>query len=155
MNRFVIVDGLPYLLSHGKTFAVRWDDKGFTVGMEVNLASIPSVTHSELAIKAKCAGRLNSIDVQEPEKQEQEDQKPETPANDEQEDQKPEAPANDEQEDQKPEAPAEIDLEGMTVKALKEYAAEHGIDLGDATKKADILAAIKGHQDVIDHDSDG
>ena len=142
MNRFVIVDGLPYLLSHGKTFAVRWDDKGFTVGMEVNLASIPSVTHSELAIKAKCAGRLNSIDVQEPEKQEQEDQKPETPA-------------NDEQEDQKPEAPAEIDLEGMTVKALKEYAAEHGIDLGDATKKADILAAIKGHQDVIDHDSDG
>ena len=55
MNRFVIVDGLPYLLAHGKTYAVRWDDKGFTVGMEVELASIPSVTHGELAIKAKCA----------------------------------------------------------------------------------------------------
>lgn len=139
MNRFVIVDSLPYLLAHGKAYAVRWDDKGFTVGMEVELASIPSVTHSELAIKAKCAGRLNSIDVQ---TQEQEDQEPETAA-------------NDEREDQEPEAPAEIDLDGMTVKALKEYAAENGIDLGNATKKADILAVIKGHQDVIDHDSDG
>jgi hypothetical protein len=31
------------------------------VGAEVKLASVPSVTHSELAIKAKCAGRLDSI----------------------------------------------------------------------------------------------
>ena len=61
MSRFVIANGLPYLLAHGKTYAVRWDDKGFTVGMEVKLASIPSVTHGELAIKAKCAGNLDSI----------------------------------------------------------------------------------------------
>lgn len=149
MNRFVIVDGLPYLLANGKTFAVRWDDKGFTVGAEVKLASVPSVTHSELAIKAKCAGRLNSIDAA---KQDQEDQKPEDPTNDEQEDQNPKAPANDEQEDQ--EKPERHDIEDMTVKQLKEYAAFHSIDLGDATKKADILAAIKGHQDVIEHDSD-
>ena len=39
MNRFVIVDGLPYLYADGKTYAVRWDEKGFTVGAEVNLAS--------------------------------------------------------------------------------------------------------------------
>lgn len=61
MNRFVIVDGLPYLFSNGKTYAVRWDDKGFTVGAEVKTASVPSVTYSELSILAKCRGNLNSI----------------------------------------------------------------------------------------------
>lgn len=61
MNRFVIVDGLPYLYANGKTFAVRWDEEGFTVGAEVELASVPSVTHSELAIKAKCGENLDSI----------------------------------------------------------------------------------------------
>ena len=61
MSRFVIANGLPYLLAHGKTYAVRWDDNGFTVGAEVKLASAPSVTHGELAIKAKCAGKLDSI----------------------------------------------------------------------------------------------
>ena len=61
MNRFVIVDGLPYLYADGKTYAVRWSEKGFTVGAEVKLASVPSVTYSELSIKAKCAGRLDSI----------------------------------------------------------------------------------------------
>lgn len=54
MNRFVIVDGLPYLLHNGKTYAVRWDSEGFTVGAEVKLASVPAVTHGELAVKAKC-----------------------------------------------------------------------------------------------------
>lgn len=61
MNRFVIVDGLPFLLADGKTYAVRWDEKGFTVGAEVKLPSVPSVTHSELSIKAQCAGHLDSI----------------------------------------------------------------------------------------------
>lgn len=63
MNRFVIVDGLPYLFANGKTFAVRWDEEGFTVGAEVKLASVPSVTHSELAVKAKCSDSLDSIGV--------------------------------------------------------------------------------------------
>lgn len=62
MNRFVIVDDLPYLFANGKTFAVRWDDEGFTVGAEVELASVPSVTHSALAVKAKCEN-LDSIGV--------------------------------------------------------------------------------------------
>lgn len=61
MNRFVIVDSLPYLFANGKTFAVRWDEEGFTVGAEVELASVPSVTHSELAVKAKCGDNLDSI----------------------------------------------------------------------------------------------
>lgn len=61
MNRFVIVDGLPFLLANGKTYAVRWDEKGFTVGTEVKLASAPTVTFSEISILAKCAGKLDSI----------------------------------------------------------------------------------------------
>lgn len=60
MNRFVIVDGLPFLYANGKTYAVRWDEKGFTVGAEVKMASVPSVTFSELSVKAKCKN-LDSI----------------------------------------------------------------------------------------------
>lgn len=62
MNRFIIVDGLPYLYADGKAYAVRWDKDGFTVGAEVKLASVPDVTYSEISIMAKCAGNLNSID---------------------------------------------------------------------------------------------
>lgn len=60
MNQFIIVDGLPYLYANGKAYKVRWDDKGFTVGAEVKLASVPSVVYPELSIKAKCA-KLDSI----------------------------------------------------------------------------------------------
>lgn len=38
-------------------------------------------------------------------------------------------------------------LEKMTVPELKEYAETNGIDLGDATKKPDILATITGLKD--------
>ena len=34
-------------------------------------------------------------------------------------------------------------LDKMTVDELKAYASEHGIDLGEATKKADILQTIQ------------
>lgn len=54
MNRFVIVEGLPYLYCDGKTYAVRWDEEGFTVGDEINLPQIPAGTFSELSVKAKC-----------------------------------------------------------------------------------------------------
>lgn len=65
MNRFIIVDGLPYLYVHNKAYAVRWDDKGFSVGAEVELTSVPAVTYPELSIKAKCAD-LDSIKGAEP-----------------------------------------------------------------------------------------
>jgi hypothetical protein len=43
-----------------------------------------------------------------------------------------------------PKKKAEPDgLEAMTVDQLKAHAAEKGFDLGDATKKADIIAAIE------------
>lgn len=40
------------------------------------------------------------------------------------------------------ETPAETDISKMTVKELKEYAAEKGINLGEASAKQDILACI-------------
>ena len=61
MNRFIIVDGLPYLFDKGKAFAVRWDEKGFTVGAEVELTEAPSAVYNEISILAKCAGNLDSI----------------------------------------------------------------------------------------------
>lgn len=61
MNRFVIVDGLPYLYFKGKTYRVRWDEKGFTVGAEIKLGSVPAVTYSELETIAKCGKNLDSI----------------------------------------------------------------------------------------------
>lgn len=54
MNRFKIVDGLPYLFADGKFYAVRWDDKGFTVGAEVNLTAAPDWIYGEREILARC-----------------------------------------------------------------------------------------------------
>lgn len=42
----------------------------------------------------------------------------------------------------KPQTKTPKPLEKMTVAELREYAAQHGIDLGEATKKDDILAMI-------------
>ena len=36
-----------------------------------------------------------------------------------------------------------INIDGMTVKELKAYAAEKGIELGEAKTKADLIAAIE------------
>ena len=55
MNRFVIVDGLPYLYANGKAHAVRWNDDGFTVGDAVKKAVIPCPVYTDREIKAKCA----------------------------------------------------------------------------------------------------
>lgn len=40
-------------------------------------------------------------------------------------------------------------LDGMTVAQLKEYAANNDIDLGGATKKADIRAAIEAGKETV------
>lgn len=45
-------------------------------------------------------------------------------------------------------ARAEKGVDGMTLPQLKAYAEEHGIDLGSATKKADVLAAVKAAEAV-------
>lgn len=133
MNKFVIVDGLPFLLAHGKTFAVRLNKVGFTVGPEVEMASVPAVTYSEVSIRAKCAGHLDSISQQEAE---------------------PEQPKESQEPQQEPEQPKGDPLDEMTMPELKAYAEAHGIDLGAAKKKAEVLAAIKTAQDVNSNDSD-
>lgn len=131
MNKFIIVDGLPFLLAHGKTFAVRLNEVGFTVGTEVKLASVPAVAYSEVSIRAKCAGHLDSIGQQEAE---------------------PEQPQESQEPQQEPEQPQGKALDEMNVAELKAYAEAHGIGLGEAKKKADILAAIKTAQDVNSND---
>ena len=113
MNRYVIVDGLPYLLANGKTYSVRWDEKGRTVGAEVELASVPARTFSELSVLAKCAGHLDSISAP--------------------------GATQDKAENEEPEQ----ELDEMTVAELKAFAEAQGIELGSAKKKADILKAIK------------
>ncbi len=44
------------------------------------------------------------------------------------------------------EVSASRSLSGKNKAELQEYAAEHGIDLGEATTKADILAAIENSE---------
>ena len=128
MNRFVIVDGLPYLLANGKTYSVRWNEEGFTVGAEVELTSVPTRTYSELSVFAKCADHLDSITA--PEATQEEADEPT-------EDTEPEQVEPDEQ----PEEPSALDK--MTVKELKVYADTFNIDIDGLTKKADIIKAIK------------
>lgn len=55
MNRFIIVDELPYLSASGKAYKVRWDKDGFTVGAEAEMTSVPVGIYTEREIKAKCA----------------------------------------------------------------------------------------------------
>ena len=117
MNKFVIVGGLPYLLADGKTFSCRFDEKGFTVGAEVELASVPTKTYSELSIIAKCAGHLDSISVSDAD---DEGKTPETTEPD-----------------------ADDELEKMTVDNLKQYASDNGIALKGARTKPEIIEAIK------------
>ena len=141
MNKFVIVDGLPYLYFNGKTYAVRWDEKGFTVGAEVELTSVPTVTYSEISVKAKCAGHLDSIGENALENPEN----PEGQNNDENAPQTPENPENPEEEKQDEESVgAEKSIDDMTLAELKDYAKENGIALNGARTKDTIIEAIKG-----------
>ena len=55
MIRFYIINGLPYLIGcNGDTFTVRLNEDGFTVGEKVTLPETPTVTFSELSVRAKC-----------------------------------------------------------------------------------------------------
>jgi hypothetical protein len=63
MQEFIIIDGLPYLYADGKAYAVRWDDEGFTLGgiFQEDISPSDFIMLSELSVKAKCQGRLDSI----------------------------------------------------------------------------------------------
>lgn len=68
MQEFIIIDGLPYLYDGGKAYAVRWDDEGFTLGevFRENISRNDFIMLSELSVKAKCQGRLDSIGAEPP-----------------------------------------------------------------------------------------
>ena len=138
MNRFIIINGLPYLYANGKAYSCRFDEKGFTLGAEVELTSVPNRTFSELSIKAKCAGHLDSIGEQVDSDEEQ----PETPVQEsvpEAEDVEQKTPGADEEQ---PETPVQ-DFESMKLEALKKYASDKGIALNGARTKPAIIDAIK------------
>ena len=145
MNRFVIVDGLPYLFANGKTYAVRWDEAGFTVGAEVELASVPGRTYSELSVKAKCANNLDSIGAIHEDQKDQDDQEDldDQDGNDQE--------GQDDQEDTENQEGTAFDE--MKLEELKDYAKEHGINLNGARTKAAIIEAIKAGQ-VVNPDAD-
>ena len=133
MNKFVIVGGLPYLFANGKTFSCRFDEKGFTMGAEVKLASVPTKTYSDLSIIAKCAGHLDSISASVAEDEGKTPETTEPDAEDEQE-------TDDAEEDAEP---VSDELEKMTVDSLKQYASDNGIALNGARTKPAIIEAIK------------
>lgn len=122
MNRFIIVNGLPFLYAQGKAYKVRWDDKGFTVGAEVELASVPTMTYPELSIKAKCK-ILDSIaeEVASDDLVEETDDLVEDLVQD-----------------------HIVDFNNMTLNELKEYAKANDIKLNGARTKEAILQAIAG-----------
>ena len=142
MNRFIIVDGLPYLFDKGKAFAVRWDEKGFTVGAEVELTEAPSAVFNEISILAKCAGNLDSIqEAEEPAEEVGAEEQAEQTEETETETEAAEEPAE-EVGAEEAEAEDEADLDEMTLEELKGYAKEHGISLNGARTKAAIIEAI-------------
>ena len=160
MNKFIIVDGLPYLLANGKVYCVRWDESGFTVGAEVEMASVPGRTYSELSIKAKCAGRLDSISVKQPEQEDDnaedenaEDQQSDESGNAEDDEQKQPEQEDEPEAAETAEEETEKAIEDMTLAELKEYAEQHNIKLGSARTKGAIIELINAAE-TADGDSE-
>lgn len=61
MNKYVIVEGKPYLFADGRAYGVRKNSEGLTVGKAVELPEIPTRTYSELSINAKFVDGFDSI----------------------------------------------------------------------------------------------
>lgn len=125
MDRFIIVDGLPYLYAGDKAYAVRWDDKGFTVGAEVELAETPEHVYSELSILAKCHEDLDSI-------------KEAVHVNEDDS----EGFECEERSADKEISEMVSELSEMSLDELKEYAKDHDIKLNGARTKTAIIEAI-------------
>ncbi len=157
MNKYVIVEGKPYLFADGRAYAARRNKDGFTVGKAVELPEIPKRTYSELSINAKFPDGFDSIDedaVNTPE--EAEEAEAFSAVSEEAIDGTMGLTADEDdivlvrdgkdlviQEEAEAFAPDE-----MTVAELREYAKEHGYELGGARTRAEIIEAItKAHTD--------
>lgn len=139
MNRFIIVDGLPYLYANNSAFAVRWDEAGFTVGDAADVPVIPYPVYSEREVKAKCAV-LDSIGaIHENQEGQESNDLDKTADQDDQE-------GHENQEGQ--ESTEGTAFDEMTLAELKDYAKEHDISLNGARSKAAIIEAINAGQAV-------
>lgn len=139
MNRFIIVDGLPYLYANNSAFAVRWDEAGFTVGDAADVPVIPYPVYSEREVKAKCAV-LDSIGaIHENQEDQDSNDLDDTADHDDQE-------GHENQEDQ--DSTESTAFDDMTLAELKDYAKEHDINLNGARTKAAIIEAINAGQAV-------
>lgn len=140
MTRFIIHEGLPYSYVDGKTYSVRWDEKGFTVGAEVDLTSAPPETFEmdwpEISILAKCRN-LDSIGIDgEAETEEI------TEILDSDNIDADDIVDTDEAESKKGEVEAIQELEKMTVAELKQFASDNNIEI-QAKNKAELIEEIK------------
>lgn len=154
MNKYVLVDGKPYLWADGRAYAVRKNKDGFKVGNAVELPEIPTRTYSELSINAKFADGFDSIGedtVDTPDEADTFNAVSENVA----------GVAGDADADNIvivrdgpdlviPDEAAVFAPDEMTVAELKDYALEHGIELNGATVRADIINAIYEAQNGSD-----
>lgn len=154
MNKYVLVEGKPYLWADGRAYAVRRNKDGFKVGNAVELPEIPTRTYSEMSINAKFRDGFDSIGedaVLTPDEADTFNAVPENVIG---------GTGDAEAEDIVivrdgpdliiPNEAALFTPDEMTVAELKEYAAEHGINLNGATVRDEIIGAIYDAQNVQD-----
>lgn len=153
MNRYVLVDGKPYLWADGRAYAVRRNKDGFKVGNAVELPEIPTRTYSELSINAKFSDGFDSIGEETVDTPDEADTFEAVPDNvigvagvagDADADDI--VIVRDGPDLVIPDEAAVFAPDEMTVAELKEYAKEHSFDLGGARTRAEIIEAInKAH----------
>lgn len=153
MNKYVLVDGKPYLFADGRAYGVRKNKDGFTVGKAVELPEIPTRTYSELSINAKFQNGYDTIEDTDdtPEEAEAFEAVSEE-ALDEAMGLTADADdiviVRDGKDIVVPDEGPVFEPDGMTVAELREYAKDHGIELNGARVRAEIIEAIdKAHKD--------
>lgn len=156
MNKYVLVNGKPYLFADGRAYSVRRNAEGFKVGNAVELSEIPTRTYSELSINAKFPDGFDSIGedaVNTTEEAEAFNAVSESAING-TVGMATGADANDivivrDGPDLiVPNEAAMFEPDNMTVAELREYATEHGLELNGARTKAEIVEAILGANDA-------
>lgn len=154
MNKYVLVDGKPYLWADGRAYAVRRNKDGFKVGNAVELPEIPTRTYSEMSINAKFTDGFDSIGedaVVTPDEADTFNAVPENVVS---------GTGDvgggdivivrDGPDLIIPDEAAVFTPDEMTVAELREYATEHGIDLHGATVRAEIIDTIYEAQNAQD-----
>ena len=119
---------------------------GETVTFDGNGNARVSDEVAEALLKLSGYSTLDNPEVPEPVPEPKPEPKPEPEVVEPKAEPEPETVAAEPAEEESADEGLEAELEGMNVPQLRKYAKEHGIELGGATKKVDILAAIKDAQ---------